>query len=46
MTVDTVAYVTVTRPEITAGWPERQPNQRFMLMTLSGEALPIMKEDF
>jgi hypothetical protein len=29
-----------------AGWPEREPNQRFQLQTVSGEALPILKEAF
>jgi hypothetical protein len=29
-----------------AGLSERQPNQRFTLQTLSGEALPIFKEVF
>jgi hypothetical protein len=31
VTVDTGAHVTVARPDIAAGWPERQPNQRFKL---------------
>jgi hypothetical protein len=44
VTVDTGAYVTVVRPDIAARWPERQPNQRFQLQTVSGEALPILKE--
>jgi hypothetical protein len=44
--VDTGAYVTVTRPDIADGWPERQPNQRFTLQTVSGETLPILKEVF
>jgi hypothetical protein len=46
VTVDTGVYVTVAKPDITAGWPERQPNQRFLLQTVSGEALPILKEVF
>jgi hypothetical protein len=46
VTVDTRANVTVARPDIAAGWPERQPNQRFRLQTASGEALPILKEVF
>jgi hypothetical protein len=44
--VDTGAFVTVVRPDIAAGWPERQPNQRFKLQTVSGEALPVLKEVF
>jgi hypothetical protein len=46
VTVDTEAYVTVARPNIATGEPERQPNQRYMLQTVSGEALPIFKEVF
>jgi hypothetical protein len=46
VTVDTGAYVTVARPDIAARWPERQPDQRFTLQTVSGEALPILKEVF
>jgi hypothetical protein len=38
--------VTVARPYIAAGWPERQPNQRYTLQTVSGEAFPILKEVF
>jgi hypothetical protein len=44
VTVDTGAYVTVARPDIAAGWPERQPNPNFTLQTLSGGSLPILKE--
>jgi hypothetical protein len=46
VTVGTGAYVTMARPDIVAGWPERQRNQRFTLQTVSGEALPIQKEVF
>jgi hypothetical protein len=34
----------VVRPDIPAGWPERQPNQRFQLKTESQKALPILKK--
>jgi hypothetical protein len=44
--VDTRAYLCVSRPDIADGWPERQPNQRLTLQTVSGEALPILKEVF
>jgi hypothetical protein len=44
VTVDTGAYVTVARPDIAAGWSEREPNPGFMLQTVSGESLPILKE--
>jgi hypothetical protein len=43
--LDTGAYVTVARPDIAAGWPEREPDPGFNLQTVSGESLPILKED-
>jgi hypothetical protein len=46
VTIDTGAYVTVARPDIADGWPERKPDQRFTLQTVSGESLPIHKEVF
>jgi hypothetical protein len=36
VTVDTGAYVTVAKPDIATGWPERQPNWHYMLQTASG----------
>jgi hypothetical protein len=45
VTVDTGAYVTVVRPDIAAGWPERQL-RRFKLQRVSGEKLPTLKEVF
>jgi hypothetical protein len=44
VTVDTGAYVRVARPDIVAGWPERQPNPGFTLQTVCGESLPTLKE--
>jgi hypothetical protein len=44
VTVDTGAYVTVERPDIAAGWLERQSNPGFTLQTASGKSLPIFKE--
>jgi hypothetical protein len=44
--VDTGAYVTVVRPDIATGWPERQLSQRFKLQTVSRETLPVLKEVF
>jgi hypothetical protein len=46
MTLDTGVYVIVARPNISAGWPEWQPNQCYTLQTVSGEALPIWKAVF
>jgi hypothetical protein len=34
----------VARPNIAAGWPERQPNQSYTLQTVSTKAIPILKE--
>jgi hypothetical protein len=45
-TVDTKAYMTVGRPDITARWLKRQPNQHNMLQMVSWEALPTLKEVF
>jgi hypothetical protein len=46
VTVDTGAYITVVRPDLAAGWTERQLNLRFKLQTVSGEALPVLREVF
>jgi hypothetical protein len=46
VTVDKGAYMTVASPNIATGWPERQPNQRYTLQKVSGEALLILKEVF
>jgi hypothetical protein len=44
VTVDTGAYITVVRPDIAAGWPERQLSQCFKLQRVSGETLQVLKE--
>jgi hypothetical protein len=36
--------MSVARPNIATGWPERQPNQSYILQTVSAKALPILKE--
>jgi hypothetical protein len=46
VTLGTGEYVTVARPDIAAGWPKRQPNQRVSLQMVSGETRPILKEVF
>jgi hypothetical protein len=46
VTLDTGEYGTVARADIAAGWPEMQPSPSFTLQTVSGEALPILKEAF
>jgi hypothetical protein len=44
LTIDSGVYMTVPRPDITAGWPKIQPNQSYMIQTVSGEGLPILEE--
>jgi hypothetical protein len=44
VTIDTGANVTVARPDIAAGWPERQTKKSYTLQTVSGEALDVIKE--
>jgi hypothetical protein len=44
VTVDTGAYVTVAKPDIAAGLPERQLNPNFTLQTVSGGSIPILKK--
>jgi hypothetical protein len=44
VTVDTGAYVTVARPDITARWPESLPIPGFTLQIVPGVSLPILKE--
>jgi predicted aspartyl protease len=44
--IDTGAAVTVIRPDIAAGLPEREPSTKCALQTASGETLPILKEAF
>jgi hypothetical protein len=46
VTINTEAYMTVARPNITARWPKRELNQHFTLQMVSGEALPILNEVF
>jgi hypothetical protein len=46
MTIDIRAFMTVTRPDMDAEWPERQPNQCYVLQMVSGEFLPTLKEVF
>jgi hypothetical protein len=38
--------ITVARPDVVEGWPERQLNQKFTLQTVSGKAFHILKEFF
>jgi hypothetical protein len=46
VTVDNGTYMSIPRPDIAAGWPERKQNQRYTLQTVSREALPFLKEIF
>ena len=44
MTIDTGASVTIVRPDIVAGRPERKPSRAYVLQTASGETLPMLRE--
>jgi hypothetical protein len=38
--------MTVAKADIAARWPERQPDQRYTLQTVSGESIIILKKVF
>jgi predicted aspartyl protease len=42
--IDTGASMTIARPDIVAGLPERKPNLPYVLQTASGETIPVMRE--
>jgi hypothetical protein len=42
--IDTGASVTIARPDLVAGLPERKPNLSYVLQTASGETIPVMRE--
>jgi len=44
VTIDTGASVTIARPDIVAGIPERKPSRAYVLQTASGETIPVLKE--
>jgi hypothetical protein len=44
VTMDTRASVTITRPDITVGLPNREPSQPCILQMVSRETLPVLKE--
>ena len=44
MTIDAGASVTIARPDIVAGRPERKPSRAYVLQTASGETLPVLRE--
>jgi hypothetical protein len=46
VTIYSGAAVTVVRPDIAAGLPEREPPAKCALQTESGETLPILEEAF
>jgi hypothetical protein len=41
---DTGASVTIARPDIGAGQPERNPSRAYILQTASGKTIPVLKE--
>jgi hypothetical protein len=44
VTIDTGASATVARPDIVAGLPERELSRPYVLQTVSGERIPVVKE--
>jgi hypothetical protein len=42
--IDTGASVTIARPDIFAGQPERKPSRAYVLQTASEESIPVLKE--
>ena len=44
MTIDTGASVTIARPDIVAGQPQRKPSRAYILQTASGETIPVLME--
>jgi hypothetical protein len=44
VTIDTGAFVTVAKPDITAGLPERELSMHCALLTASGETILVLKQ--
>jgi predicted aspartyl protease len=44
VTIDTGASVTIARPNMVAGQPERKPSRTHVLQTASGETIPVLKK--
>jgi hypothetical protein len=44
VTIDIGASVTIARPDIVAGQPERKPSRVYVLQTASEETIPELKE--
>jgi hypothetical protein len=44
VTIDTGASVSIARPDIVAGLPERKPSLSYVLRTASGETIQVMRE--
>jgi hypothetical protein len=42
--IDTGASVTIARPDIVAGQPERKLSSAYVLQTASGETIPVLTE--
>jgi hypothetical protein len=44
VTIDNGALVTVARPDIVAGVPERTPSRHYVLQVVSGRMIPVTEE--
>jgi hypothetical protein len=42
--INYAAFVTVARPNIVVGVPERKPSRQYVLHVVSGQAIPVVKE--
>jgi hypothetical protein len=44
LSIDTAVYMTVAKPDIASGWPERQSNQHYMLQQYLGKPFPCREK--
>jgi hypothetical protein len=44
VTIDAGAFVTVARPDIVVGLPEKRPGRQCVLKVGSGRTIPVVKE--
>jgi hypothetical protein len=44
MSFNTGVSMTIERPDIVAGQPERKPSRPYVLQTAPGETIPVLKE--
>jgi hypothetical protein len=42
--IDAGTFVTVARPDIVVGLPERKPSRQYVLQVVSGQTIPFVTE--